>query len=573
MTGMPAPVPGNEQQRIEALQRYKILDTLPEQSFDDIALLASEICGTPIAAISLVDNDRQWFKSMLGLDVRETSRDVAFCAHTILNTDEPLVVEDTLLDQRFADNALVVGDPRIRFYAGVPLRTAEGLNLGSLCVIDRTPRELKRSQLRALAVLSREVMARLELRRNVSDLEHTIVELRRTEVELERSRQEQLELKDQLISHVSHELRSPLTVMYGFITLLRDGIAGPINPVQREQLEVCVRNAEQLKKMIGDLLEVTRAQSGKLSVESRRMRLETVIRDAVQSLAVNASDKRQTLSCQLPPELPEVIGDAGRVRQVLVNLVENAFKFSPDGATIVVHVDPPAADAAELTVSVTDTGCGLRADDCERVFEHLYQVPSRSASSRNGLGLGLHICRELVSRQGGRIWVESELGMGSTFRFTLPTFDLARILEPLMTTSNVARGSLAVLRVDLCVRESAGDTQLPAAVVHAARQTISACVNPSMDVVLPGLGGDWNDQTVVVVAMADAQGVGLVARRIEEQLSKSRTVAEAECTWHVGVSLLEFASPQTPAALQAIATRVAGIVDAQLCDSDFRKAA
>ena len=138
---MQASTPENEQPRLAALRSFHILDTAPEQSFDDITLLASQICGTPISAISLVDEQRQWFKSIVGLDTRETHRDAAFCAHTILDPSQMLVVPDAAQDVRFADNVLVVGDPRIRFYAGMPLVTFSGDALGSLCVIDRTPRE------------------------------------------------------------------------------------------------------------------------------------------------------------------------------------------------------------------------------------------------------------------------------------------------------------------------------------------------------------------------------------------------------------------------------------------------
>ena len=168
-----APVPENEAARLETLRQYEILDTDPEESFNDLTRLAAYICNTPIALITLVDAHRQWFKSRVGLSQRETSRDVSFCAHAILQ-DGPCIVRDALDDERFRLNPMVTSAPYIRFYAGSPLMSPEGFKIGTLCVIDDKPRDLTPEQIAALRILGNQVITQLELRREVASLQRAL---------------------------------------------------------------------------------------------------------------------------------------------------------------------------------------------------------------------------------------------------------------------------------------------------------------------------------------------------------------------------------------------------------------
>ena len=240
--------PENEQNRLNALLKYNILDTESEQAFDDLTALAAYICGTPIALVSLVDDSRQWFKSKVGTEVTQTSRELAFCAYTICQPEDLLIVPNTLKDERFANNPLVTSDPNIRFYAGAPLVTPDGFAIGSLCVLDRVPKELSLEQKQALAALSRQVISQLELRINVAKLKQHISHRQQTEKALRsnnqglsqianklRQTQVQLILREkmsslsQLVAGIAHEINNPINFIHANIDYLKTGLQDIVN--------------------------------------------------------------------------------------------------------------------------------------------------------------------------------------------------------------------------------------------------------------------------------------------------------------------------------------------------------
>ena len=225
-----------EKERLALLDSYSILDTLPEKDYDNLTQLAAEICQTPISLITLLDDKRQWFKSHYGLETSETPIEDAFCAHAI-TSDEPIfTTEDAREDSRFQNNPLVTGDPNIVFYAGIPLKNANGLPLGTLCVIDNKPRKLTQSQKESLNILSEQVINLLELRKNKLELERAHKKLKKFSKKLERKvfqRTNQLEIKTiklelmindlESFNHIcSHDLQEPLRKIQMFISQISD---------------------------------------------------------------------------------------------------------------------------------------------------------------------------------------------------------------------------------------------------------------------------------------------------------------------------------------------------------------
>jgi PAS domain S-box-containing protein len=341
-----------------------------------------------------------------------------------------------------------------------------------------------------------------------------VTERKKIEIVLEEARQERTRLQEKFLSHVSHELRTPLTAIYFFMTNVLDGILGDLTPEQREHLTLALDNVKQLKDMVSDLLDITRVETHKLIVEAQQASPVKLIADVLSTCRTNAATKNISLRSQVAPGLPFVWADPVRVRQILINLIDNGIKFTPEGGTLLVECTALAEDEGFLRLSVSDTGCGISPENREIIFDRLAQIKSGVAASRSGLGLGLFISRDLVSRHGGRIWVESQLGHGSTFYFTLPVFSLAKLCGPVLTVPNLEAGSVTLIAVDVVPVEAT----VQADIALEIRRVLERCIHPGHDVLLPAMSEAEPVQTFFIVACTDSRGFEVIANRIGREL-------------------------------------------------------
>jgi hypothetical protein len=394
------------------------------------------------------------------------------------------------------------------------------------------------------------------------------IERQHMQTETDVIRKQQLQFKDEFLSHVSHELRSPLTAIYQFATILADGLAGENNAEQAQYLQTIVKNTGQLKSMIDDLLEVTRVQAGKLSIELQCCDIAEAIRYAVDTLQGNAAAKAIALVANIAPGLPAVCADPTRVRQILLVLIENAIKFTPGNGSVQVHVRADAEDPDVLIVEVTDTGCGFQPELAERIFERLYQAPNPSAAARKGLGLGLHICKELVERQGGGIWATSASGRGAVFSFTLPMFSLSNLITPAIQSATPGQDSIALVVTEFNSHSECVSTEVRSERYRRIRELLERGLRCEYDVLLPRIGSPGAADLFFMVAVADEAGAQAILHRIREQLRRFGQMQGVElqfAVWHHMLKLAKIPAAETGRSLiDSVSASIQGLVNQEI---------
>ncbi|MBC7399921.1 MAG: GAF domain-containing sensor histidine kinase [Mucilaginibacter sp.] len=390
----------NEDERLNALKSYHILDTAEEKDFDDLTDLASSICETPVALISLIDGDRQWFKAHTGVDIRETPRDISFCSHAIASYDDIMVIQDTRADERFADNPLVTGETKVTFYAGVPLVTEDGHALGTLCVVDQTIRILTDQQKSSLKILAKQVMDKLELRRKVMHLEAANQELLNSNV-----------LIQKFASMAAHDIKNPLSSILLTSQALK---------IRHEKLqdEGCIRlvdlniiSTKNLMALVEEMLAYSKEPS-LLIAKKQRFNANTILQKIVAMLTVP-----DNINIELPVIPTELHLSLIAFEQIFINLLSNAIRYNnKEQGIIKVRF---TEDAEFYHFEVEDNGMGIAEHYHEKIFSNNFTLKVTDRYNQKGSGIGLSTVKDLVNALNGNIYVKSALDKGATFYLSI----------------------------------------------------------------------------------------------------------------------------------------------------------
>lgn len=393
--------PDNEHFRSKSLQEYKILDTLEEAEYDALTKIAAEICGTPIALVSLVDGNRQWFKSHHGLDATQTPRDFSFCAHAINTPDELFIIPDATKDERFFDNPLTTDGPHVIFYAGAPLNTKDGYALGTLCVIDTKPREgLTEGQKESLRALGNQVISQLELRKKNRLLEELNNEIIKKNIQL-----------NQFAHRLTHDLKVPISGVNSLLTFIKEDYKTLIKNTELEEwIDLIYSRNEYMDFLINGILEYTKVANDDVYFED--FNVETVVQYILNNGVLHTPIHVNYIDC-------DVIINHSKIGfvQIIQNLLSNTIK----------HTDKKECNVwltfkeneTSFSFLYEDDGPGIPQEYREKVFG-LFETVNSNSSKNSGIGLAT--IKAIVDRMGGTIFLQNRENnqKGVSFCFVLP---------------------------------------------------------------------------------------------------------------------------------------------------------
>jgi signal transduction histidine kinase len=389
-----------EKERIKALKALNILDSEPEREYDELTQLAAYICDTPVAFISLIDKDRQWFKSKVGLDTCETKRSISFCTHAIQQPEIVYEVEDASKHETFMDNPFVT-DKGVRFYAGASLIHESGHVLGTICVIDFEPKKLSDQQKLALKNLSNQAVKLLELRsrnQNLREVQHNLKE-------------KNAQLKN-FAGVVSHDMKMPLSNIIITIDILKSKYAKALDETGFNYLNNLKQSAFKMSDYISNILthyesdEITENQP-KEEVDVHEL-LENIIEllDVNDNCEINLPEKNMFIKC-----------NTAAIEQILLNLIGNSLKYN-DKEKIVIDINV-TQDDNYYYFTVTDNGIGIPKEKQKDIFKLFSTVADRDRRGQKGNGIGLSTVRKLINNLGGSVNIDSEEGVFTKFAFSI----------------------------------------------------------------------------------------------------------------------------------------------------------
>ncbi|MGB0165756.1 MAG: GAF domain-containing sensor histidine kinase [Luteibaculum sp.] len=385
---------------LPVLHQYKILDTLPEEDFDNITRLASHICKTPIALISLVDEKRQWFKSAQGVDIRETPIEYSFCAHAIKVPSSRFVVENAPEDTRFTDNPLVTGDPHIVFYTGIPLKNEQGIAYGTLCVIDKQERKLNSDQIEALEVLAKQTVNLLELRKKELEKDKEIKDL-----------EDRNKALGQFAYVAAHDIRSPLSSIITITNVLEKNLEEVTDDKNLELVNLIRSCSTQLTDFIEGLLTYNRCQNF-LKEQVKPIDILKLVEQVEMLFAGNSK-----VSFEKKSNTKVVYSVPIAIEQILLNLVSNAIKYN-DKKECRIKIACKEQDRT-YRFCISDNGPGFPEKNRDKMFELFVVGSQQSNDGTKGNGIGLATVARVVKMLGGEINIDAIPGKGTNFYFTI----------------------------------------------------------------------------------------------------------------------------------------------------------
>ncbi len=408
------PIPTNEEYRLSVVHDLQILDTPPEPEFDRLTRFASSHFGVPAALLTMMDTSRNWFKSTVGVEFCESSRQHAFCAYAIMQ-DEPLVILDTHKDPRFAQHALVVNEPHVRFYVGAPLMAAPGVRLGTLCIFGFEPRasfsEEERQMLKDLAA---QAMSALIARKSLLQMSERLAD-----VEGGGGGDAAEKARRRVLTIANHELRTPLNAILGFSEIMRGGKMS-LNAI--EDYANCIFSAgKSLERIIESVLTYSQLETGEVRLNEETFDIFEMITQVEQRVQLLRPNRKLALHVQKNCEDDLLIhADRLHTEQMISQLLDNAIKVTPDGGTVRLSVGLDGED--NLTITVADEGPGLSNPEFKLACQSFQKIGDLNDTRNDGLGIGLCVVTRLVEAHGGRLTLADNDEPGACIEMCLPYF-------------------------------------------------------------------------------------------------------------------------------------------------------